>query len=144
MLYAWDAVSPLDRMFDDVMGSTLGTATNSRSFEPTIDIRFTDKEVCLVCDVPGVKEEELEITVENRVLTIRGARKFEAAEGEQVVLGRPYGAFTRTYTLPPFLDEAQLSADLRDGVLTIRLPKHPHAQPRKIPIRGASPPQLKE
>jgi HSP20 family protein len=145
MLSTWDAVSTLDRMFDDVMGSMLGTATNARTFDPSIDVRFSESEVFFVCDAPGVKQEDLEVTVENHVLTIKGARKFDSREGEQVMLGRAYGSFTRAYSLPDYLDDANLSADLADGVLTIRIPKHAQAKPRKIQIsNGSTAKQLKE
>jgi HSP20 family protein len=145
MLTAWDAVSTLDRMLDDVMGSTFGTATNSHSFDPAIDVRADDNEVVFFCDVPGVKEQDLEVTLENRVLTIKGARKFDSNENEQVMLGRAYGAFSRAFTLPDALDEQNLSATLADGVLTIRIPKHALAKPRKIQIgSGSDAKQLKE
>jgi len=145
MLTTWDAVSTLDRLFDDVMGSTLGTATNARTFDPSIDVRSTESEVVFVCDAPGVKQEDLELTVENHVLTIKGTRKFESREGEQVMLGRAYGSFTRTYSLPDYLDHANLSANLAEGVLTIRIPKHAQAKPRKIQIStGSTTKQLKE
>jgi HSP20 family protein len=135
MLGAWNAVSTLDRMFDDVMGSAFGTATSNRTFNPAIDVRASDSEVALVCDVPGVKQEDLEITLSNRVLTIKGARRFDGAQqAEQVMLGRAYGSFSRSYTLPEALDEEKLAAELSDGVLTIRIPKLPKAQPRKIQI----------
>jgi len=134
MLTRWDAVSTLDRMFDDVMGSTLGTATSSRTFSPAIDVRTTEKDVVFACDVPGVKQEDLEVTLENHVLTIKGTRKFESKEDEQVVLGRAYGSFTRAYTLPSSLDGENLTAQLADGVLTIRIPRQPKAKPRKIEI----------
>src|SRR4051812_20979159 len=97
MLNAWSAVSTLDRMFDDVMGSTFGTATSSRAFNPPIDVRITDTDVALVCDVPGVKQEDLEITLTNRVLTIKGARRFDRKDNQQVMLGRAYGSFSRSY-----------------------------------------------
>ncbi|MDP9034553.1 MAG: Hsp20/alpha crystallin family protein, partial [Myxococcota bacterium] len=123
MLTTWDAVSTLDRMFDDVMGSALGTATNSKTFEPAIDVRASESEVVFLCDVPGVKQEDLEVTLENHVLTIKGRRKYDSNDNEQVMLGRAYGAFTRAYTLPDALDEDNLSAHLADGVLTVRIPK---------------------
>jgi HSP20 family protein len=134
MLNAWNAVSTLDRMFDDVMGSAFGTATSNRTFNPAIDVRANDTEVALVCDVPGVRQEDLEITLANRVLTIKGTRRFESGQTEQVMLGRPYGSFSRSYTLPEALDEEKLAAELADGVLTVRIPKLPKAQPRKIEI----------
>lgn len=136
MLTTWDAVSTLDRMFDDVMGSAFGTATNSRTFDPAIDVRASESEVVFICDVPGVKKEDLEVTLENHVLTIKGTRKFDGKEDERVMLGRAYGAFHRAYTLPDSLDEENLSAHLADGVLTLRIPKQPKAKPRKIQIGG--------
>ena len=145
MLTTWGAVTALDRMFDDVMGSMVGTATNPNSFVPEIDVRANDDEIVFVCDVPGIKESDLEVYVENQTLHIKGTRKFEAREHEQVMLGRTYGAFHRSFTLPSSLDEEKLSADLSDGVLTLRIPKLPKAKPRKIQIgKGPPPKQLNE
>jgi HSP20 family protein len=145
MLTTWDAVSTLDRMFDDVMGSAFGAATNPRTFDPAIDVRASETEVAFVCDVPGIKQEDLEITLQNHVLTIKGTRKFESKDHEQVVLGRAYGSFTRAFTLADSLDEEKLSARLADGVLTVRIPRHPKAKPRKIEIGiGSDSKQLTE
>ncbi len=138
MLTTWDAVSTLDRMLDDVMGSAFGTATNPRTFTPTIDIRTSNDEVVFVCDVPGMKRDDLEITLENHILTLKGERRFERRENEQVLLGRAYGNFSRSFTLPDALDEEHLSAELADGVLTVKIPRHPKAKPRKISINGGS------
>jgi len=138
MLSAWNAVTTLDRMLDDVMGSAFGTAMSPRTFTPTIDIRATADDVAFVCDVPGLKREDLEITLENHVLTLKGNRKFDSRDNEQVVLGRSYGEFSRSFTLPDGLDEEQLSATLADGVLTVKIPRHPKAKPRKILISGDS------
>lgn len=145
MLSAWNAVSTLDRLFDDVMGSAFGTATSSLTFSPAIDVRASDAEVLFVCDVPGVKQDDLEITLTNRVLTIKGVRRFESDEAQKIVLGRSYGSFSRSYTLPETLDEDKLAAELVDGVLTVRIPKLPKAQPRKIQIGlGSQSKQLNE
>lgn len=137
MLTAWDAVPALDRMFDDVMGSIRGAATSTRSFEPAIDVRANDDALVFVCDVPGVKSEDLEVTLEEHVLTIRGSRRYDSQGGEHVVLGRAYGAFERSFTLPDYLDDQNLEAKLEDGVLTLRVPKLPKAKPRKIQIAVA-------
>lgn len=144
MLNAWSAVSTLDRMVDDVMGAAFGTATSNLTFSPAIDVQASDAEVALVCDVPGVKQEDLEITVANRVLTIKGTRRFDSTQTQQVMLGRSYGSFSRSYTLPEALDEEKLTADLADGVLTVRIPKLPKAQPRKIQIGLGSQAQSKQ
>lgn len=134
MLTKWDAVSTLDRMFDDVMGSMLGTATSSRTFDPSVDVHACDDEVVFVCDVPGIKQDDLEVTLENHVLTIKGTRHLEGKEDEQVMLGRAYGSFSRSFTLPQYVDDENLTARLADGVLTIRIPKQPKAKPRKVQI----------
>ena len=135
MFARWEAVSPLDRMLDDVMGSVLGTAaTSARTFDPMIDVHVDENEVVFVCDVPGVKQEDLDVTLENHVLTIKGARKYANKGNEKVMLGRPYGAFQRAFTLPENLDSERLDANLADGVLTIRIPKAAKAKPRKISI----------
>ena len=144
MLVKWDAAATLDRMFDDVMGSMLGAATNSQSFDLALDVLATNDELVVTCDVPGVKSENLDITLENHVLTIKGARNWESSESQRVVLGRSYGAFARSITLPDYLDEEKLSANLTDGVLTIRIPKHPKARPVKIAINSQQEKQLKE
>jgi HSP20 family protein len=145
MLNTWNAVATLDRMFDDVMGSAFGTATSSRTFDPAVDVRTSDAEIALVWDIPGVSREDLEITLADHVLTVKGSRRFDSRENERVMLGRAYGSFTRSYTLPETLDEEHLTASLADGVLTVRIPKRPEAQPRKIQIgQGATPKQLTE
>ena len=134
MFTNWDAVSTFDRMLDDVMGSALGTATSRRTFEPSIDVRSNNEAIVFECDVPGVKQEDLDVTLDKRVLTIKGVRKFENKDREQVMLGRTYGAFSRAFTLPETVDESKLEAKLDAGVLTIRIPKMPKASPRKIQI----------
>lgn len=145
MLNTWNAVATLDRMFDDVMGAAFGAATNSRTFDPAVDVRTNDTEVWLAWDMPGVKQEDLEITLADHVLTVKGTRRFESKDNERVMLGRAYGSFTCSYTLPDSLDEQQLTAELADGVLSVRIPRLPQAQPRKIEIsHGSSPKQLNQ
>lgn len=134
MRVTWNDVSPIDRVFDDVMGTMVGTATSPRPFEPAIDVKANDDEVTFVCDVPGVKADDLDITVEEHVLTIKGKRDFENRDGDQVLLGRAYGSFSRAFRLPVSVDDDRLSAELADGVLTIHLPKHPKAKPKKIRV----------
>lgn len=138
MTNTWNAVSALDRMFDDVMGSMLGAAETPHSFTPAIDVRANANEVVFVCDVPGVKESDLEVTIENRVLVIKGARKFDGNDNEQIVLGRTYGTFERAFRLPDGLDDEKLEARLADGVLEIHIPKLPVAKPRRIEIGSKS------
>lgn len=138
MLSTWTAFPMLDRLFDDVMnevsGAAFGTGRTHTTFVPAIDVRANDDEVVFVCDVPGMSHGDLELTLEGGVLTIRGHRRYEGGENERVWLGRSYGQFVRSFTLPEGIDADKLSADLSNGVLTIRLPKTPRARPRRIQI----------
>jgi HSP20 family protein len=125
----------LDGLLDDVMGSSFGYATKTALFTPAVDVIAREHELVFQLDVPGVKQDSLEVTLENHVLSITGSRKYESGPNEQqMLLGRAYGEFSLRYTLPETADGAQLAAYLADGVLTLRVPKHPKAQPRKIRI----------
>jgi HSP20 family protein len=130
----------LDRLFDDVMngvgGTALGNAAAREAFSPAIDVRANDDEVVFICDVPGLKHEDLDVTIEGSTLTIKGQRQYTGGEKDQVWLGRSYGAFEKAYTLPDLVDAEKMSAELSDGVLTIRVPKKPQAKPRRIAIGG--------
>jgi len=138
MLTSWSALWPLDRLVNDVMNdvmtSTFGVVTRTEPLAPAVDIRSTAQELVFAMDVPGIKKDDLEVVLQDGVLTIRGERKYEYDEQDKVLLGRSYGAFTRSFVLPDTVDTEQLSAELADGVLTIRLPRHAKAQPRRIEI----------
>jgi len=145
MLTTWDAVSALDNVLDDVVGPAVGTATSSRSFTPELDVRSNEDEILITCDVPGVKKEDLDVTLESYVLTIKGTRPFELKENQQILMGRGYGAFVRQVTLPDSLDQSSLSATLKDGVLSISIPKRASAKPIKIQVsNGTNPKHLKQ
>lgn len=134
-----------DRAFDDVMRTALGAAATGQPYAPAIDVRADGEKVVFHCDLPGVRREDLSVTLENGVLTVRGERKYRAGpENERVWLGRCYGAFARSFTLPEGLNEQGLSAELADGVLTISVPKLPKATPRRIEIRSAAAPKRLE
>jgi HSP20 family protein len=139
----------LDRLFDDVMtgiaGTAFGAAASTRAFSPAVDVRANEDEIVLVADVPGVKKEDLEVTLEDGVLTIKGQRRYEGSDKEKVWLGRSYGAFERSFTLPETVDAERLTADLADGVLTIRIAQQPKAKPKKITINAhGSAPRLEQ
>lgn len=142
MLRTWSAFSPLDRLLDDVMsdvmGATFGAAAGGRNYVPAADIRLNDQELIVHIDVPGVSKDNLEVALENGVLTIHGERKYEHGEKDRVLLGRGYGVFSKSIALPEDVDPERLSADLRDGVLSIRVPKHERARPRRIEVTGGA------
>src|SRR5690606_34055259 len=140
MASAWTAFPMLDRLFDDVMndvsGTAFGTGAAKSTYAPAIDVRANDEEIVFVCDVPGVSRDDLDVTVQSGVLTLRGQRRYQGSDKDRVRLGRSYGAFARSFTLPDLVDADRMSADLSDGVLTIRVPKTPKAKPRRIEIGG--------
>jgi HSP20 family protein len=150
---AWNAFPMLDRLLDDVMtaggGTALGTSSPVRSFTPAIDVRANEEEIVFTADVPGLKHEDLEITLDDGVLTIKGQRRYEGNSKDskdKIWLGRSYGSFARSFTLPDTVDPERLSADLADGVLTVRVAQQPKAKPKRITIapRRSAPQQLGE
>ena len=138
MITLWNATPAFDRVFDDVMRSAFGGYGTVTQFTPAVDVRSQEEAIVFHVDVPGVKRDDLTVTLEHRRLTIKGARKLSASEREQMSLGRAYGEFELAYTLPESIDSEALSADLMDGVLTIRVGKQAKAQPRRIQIGSGS------
>jgi HSP20 family protein len=109
------------------------------SWYPACDV-FEDKEaVKIVAELPGVKSEDVKLSLENNLLTIRGEKKQAAEERSERVhrYERSYGVFERAFVLPSTVDGDKISAECRDGVLTIVVPKVERARPREIPVRSA-------
>jgi HSP20 family protein len=146
MMSPFPGFAALDRLLDDVMQGVTGTTyglSSGASFVPLIDVRANDEEIVFSVDVPGVKQEEIDVSLEAGVLTIRGERKYTGDPGDKVWLGRGYGPFRRSFTLPDYVEPDKLSAELADGVLTIRVPRQEQAKPRRIPVgSGSGPKQL--
>ena len=90
-----------------------------------------------MAELPGVKQEDLKISLENQVLTLRGEKKQVAEENTERVhrYERSYGAFERTFSLPSTVDAERIEANFADGLLTVTLPKAERARPRQIEIR---------
>jgi HSP20 family protein len=125
----------IDRLLDSAFGGEASGAT--ARWAPAVDVREDNKEIALDVELPGIKPENVEISVENGVLTISGEKRVERKEGEEGryhVVERSYGSFMRSFQLPQGIDENQINADFHDGVLTIRIPKAALPQPRKIQI----------
>ena len=103
-------------------------------YSPRIDVWENDDEVVLYADLPGVAPEDLDIRVEDRELTIRA--KVASRRQRAAMLHSEYGwgDFYRAFTLTESIDEAKISAELKRGVLTLRLPKSEAVKPRRIPI----------
>ena len=117
-----------------------GQEAGAASFVPAVDIYEDAQKVVLKLEVPGVDEKNLDIRVENRTLTVKGERKFEAEEKEQNFhrIERRYGSFFRAFTLPTTVDTDSVQANYNAGVLKLELTKKPEAQPRQIKINADS------
>lgn len=132
---------PFDRLFNQALGDFFtagrsGEEVSNRAWLPPVDVKETDDSLTLFVELPGIKGEDVDITVENRTLTIRGERNFEKdVERENYHrIERAYGTFARTFTLPTNVRTEEVEASFADGVLTIALPKLEAAKPRKIKI----------
>jgi HSP20 family protein len=127
----------IDRLFDDmfrspVLGFGGGLGTGGW---PQIEVKETDRELLVTAEVPGMNEKDVELLLDNGTLTLRGERKEE--KDERGYSERWYGRFERRIPLPQYIDENGCSAEFRDGLLRVTLPKSPEAQnAKRIPING--------
>ncbi|MEE9263141.1 MAG: Hsp20/alpha crystallin family protein [Vicinamibacteria bacterium] len=108
-------------------------------WSPPVDIFDNDGEIVLKAELPGLKKEDIDINVEDNLLTLRGERKREKEVNDKGVFRseRVYGSFSRSFTLPTTVTADKINASYKDGVLTISLPKAEEAKPRQIAIQAA-------
>lgn len=132
----WDPFAELQRL----QGNVFGADREGRrvAFRPAVDIVEKAGTIVVQVELPGVKPEHVDVHVEKGVLTVRGERRLEHDEKDGSVhrIERVYGAFTRSFSLPDTVDADAIDADLRDGVLTLSLPKKAAEQPRRIAVKG--------
>ena len=105
-------------------------------FALPVDIYENEHEIALKIEVPGMKQEDLDVRIENNQLTIRGERKFEKEEKEENFhrIERRYGSFFRSFTLPTTVDSEHINASYTNGILKLELNKKPEAQPKQIKV----------
>src|SRR5258708_17061549 len=125
--------SHLHRLFSDFFGRA-SQEQNLTAWAPAVDIYEGEHELVVKADLPDVKPEELDIRVENNILTIRGERKFEkkADEKNYLRVERAYGSFARSFSLANTVNTDAIKADYRDGVLTLTIPKREEAKPQQV------------
>ncbi len=131
---------PFDQLFDTFFGNG-GRPANGNSLmrAPETDVLETEREIRVITEMPGLRRENIEIDVENNVLTIRGEKREQRTEGEQGrwhLAERRYGTFTRSFVLPRDVDADSIQAGFQDGVLTVTVPKSEKARRRRIEIGG--------
>jgi HSP20 family protein len=134
--------SQINRVFDDFWGESWleprREAGAPSGFWPQVDVTETDKEIKVCAEIPGVDPKDIEVSVEDGTLIIKGEKKYEREENEkgQYRMERSYGAFERSIALPAEVDESKAKADFKKGVLKLTLPKRRGAESRrkKIPV----------
>jgi len=134
--------SEMNRLFNNVFDTPQGNGGTLRRWIPPMDLVETDDQFVLRADLPGVAEDDVQIEVEDRTLTVSGERKaeHEVSEAGYHRVERAFGAFSRSLTLPDGVDPAAVAASFDRGVLEIRIPKPEQRKPRKISIDvGAAP-----
>lgn len=147
-LVRWDPFRDLaafderwNRFFDDFWRRSDDNVLTRGAWIPAVDIYENDKhELVLEAELPGMDRKDIEVTVENGTLTLRGERKLSQEFRKEQVhrLERSYGAFTRSFSLPRTVDAANVSAEYRNGTLRVTLPMREEARPKQIPVTVAA------
>ncbi len=124
----------MNRLYDEQYGGQEAMTTGA--FVPPVDIYEDQHGIQLKMEVPGIDEKDLDIKVENNVLTVSGERKFEKEQKEENFhrIERRYGNFTRSFTLPNTVDTENIQANYDSGVLNIHLNKREEAKPKQIKV----------
>lgn len=132
-----DEMDDLWSRFFDMPGSA-ARRRGRAEFAPAVDISETAEALEVSVEVPGMKPEEIEVTLTGQILTIKGEKKEEREEkkGDYRLVERSYGSFERSFRLPAEVDQAKLKATHKDGVLKLVLPKTGQAKAKKIEIKA--------
>lgn len=128
----------INRVFTDTMGRSDEGLMARGEWVPPVDIFQNDEhQLVIKAEVPDVKKEDIDVSVDNGTLTIKGEKKFsdEVKDEGYHRIERRYGTFVRSFSLPQTVDSAKVAADYRDGVLTVRLPLREEAKPRQVKVQ---------
>ena len=143
----YDPVSEMNRMFDDMLGGLTRRSGGQQQraelteWAPAIDVVTKDGDLVIRAELPDVKQEDVDITLQNNVLTLSGERKAEQEEerGGYYVRERRYGSFSRSLTVPEGVDESKIHARYENGVLEVTVEGAAQLQePKRIQIEGSN------
>ena len=126
----------MGRWMGQMMGGQTTSTENGTTWLPAVDVRETDKDLVLSFDLPGIKEDDIDVELDDNVLTVTGRREREEKEsGDRFYrYERRFGTFTRSITLPTGVDENSISADYTNGVLEVHVPKPEEPKPKRIQV----------
>lgn len=135
----FDLRRDVNRLFDNLWGNGGEVAEYSQAavWRPSVDIAENENEFVVTVDLPGIKHEDLDVSVVNGRLTIKGERRRESESkvGNVHRVERAYGTFTRAFDLPSAVNPDGIAASYRDGVLTVTVPKAEEAKPKQIQVK---------
>lgn len=125
------------RLFQDTLNRFLSEPNTARPWSPAVDIYETDNDLVIKADLPEVTMSDIDISLENGTLTLKGERKFEKAENNKGFhrIERSYGSFIRLFSVPETVDSENVHAAYNNGVLTVTLPKKERAKPKAIKVQ---------
>src|SRR6266436_3144689 len=130
----------VNRLFNNVLERT-GEESSLTAWAPSVDIYETEHELVIKADLPEVDPKDLDIRVENNILTIRGERKFEkkVSEDKYLRVERAYGSFSRSFSLANTVNAEAIKADYQNGVLALTILKREEAKPKQIKVNVGAP-----
>jgi len=133
----------VNRLFNETLFRGAGEESTPTAWAPTVDIYETSNELVVKADLPDITEKDIDVRVENNLLTITGERKFEnnLAEENYLRVERSYGSFRRSFSLPNTVNPEGIHAEYSNGVLTVKLPKREEAKPRQVKVNVTAPAQ---
>ena len=125
----------VNRLFDSTFKANSSSSTLT-SWAPAVDIYETENELVVKADLPDLSEKDIDVRVENNMLTIRGERQFDQTVKEDNFLRveRSYGAFSRSFSLPNTVDTEKIRASYKNGVLKVELPKRAESKPKQVKV----------
>jgi len=131
----------VNRLFSTNLTRAFGDEGIGRgAWAPSVDIYENKDQIVLEAELPGMKQEDFDLTIENNVITLRGERRFEKTDESDNYhrVERSYGSFTRSFTLPPTVSSEGAQAEYTNGVLRVTLPKREETKARRIEVSGTS------
>ena len=141
MISRWDPFRDLSVLQDRInklfSEQSRGESVDARTWSPVVDILETESDLVVRAELPGIKQQDIDIEVTSESLTIRGERKFDEATKDQYLrVERPYGPFQRSFTIGVPVQSDKVRATYNQGVLEITIPKAEEVKPKKIPIEA--------
>jgi HSP20 family protein len=135
-LSRWDPFGEMQRLTDQMFRTW--PFDERRTFAPAVDIYEDNEAITVRAELPGIKAQDVKISIENNVLTLSGERKLERSDEREGYhrIESSYGMFSRSFVLPESLKADEVEADMDEGVLTVRIPKKPEVAPKRIQVKA--------